>query len=103
MTKGITGVGIAAIVGGVSYFLSLGFALPAGTEGLKYFAVLGAISGFGVGSILAGRAKAYGMFWLGLFAVLNLLLGGAAAVAYMVMTGLGMVTGAEAFAGLAFL
>jgi hypothetical protein len=103
MSKGITGVSVAAVIGGIGYFLSLGFSLPAGTDSLKYFAVLGAISGFGVGSILAERAKAYGALALGLFTAINLLVGGAAAGFYMVMTGLGIIVGTGTFVGLAFL
>jgi hypothetical protein len=99
----ITGIAISSFVGGVSYFISMGFTLPPGGEGLKYLATFGAISGFGIGSVLTKRAKSYPLFRLGLASFINLLVGGAAAITYMIMIAVGAIAGALLFAVLAFL
>ena len=94
----VTGVAISAFVGGVSYFISLGFTFPPGGGGLKYLATFGAISGFGIGSVLTKRAKSYPLFRLGLASVINLFVGGAAAITYMIMIARGAIAGPMLFA-----
>jgi hypothetical protein len=101
--KEFAAVTLSAFVGGVSYFLTLGFVLPPGAEGFKFFATLGAISGFGLGSVLARRAKSYGLLALGFLGVLNLVVGFAAALGYMLMTALGVISGPYIFFALASL
>jgi hypothetical protein len=90
--KKVAGVTIAGAVGAVGYFLSLGFMLPPGAEGFKFFATFAVISGFAVGSIVAKRAKSYSSLKVGSFVIVNLAVGFSTAVGYMLL----MATGANA-------
>jgi hypothetical protein len=101
--KSAIGIALSAFVGGVSYFLSLGFVLPPGAEGFRFFATFGAISGFGVGSALASRLKAFSLIGLGLLIAANLLVGWLAAVTFMLMVSTGSIAGLSFFAFLSFL
>jgi hypothetical protein len=91
------------LVGAVGYFLGLGFVLPTGAEGFRLFATFGAIAGFGVGGLVAKRAKNFNLPSLIWISILNLLIGFASALGYMVMISLGIVAGVWPFIGLACL
>ena len=91
--KGALGVALSAIAGWVSYFLSLGFVLPPGAEGFHFFAMFGAISGFGVGSVVASRVKGLGLVQLAILMAVNLFVGSGAALIYMSLVSMGMIAG----------
>jgi hypothetical protein len=87
--KGALGVALSAIAGWVSYFLSLGFVLRPGAEGFHFFAMFGAISGFGVGSVVASRVKGLGLVQLAILMAVNLFVGSGAALIYMSLVSMG--------------
>jgi hypothetical protein len=89
----VAGVTLSAVVGGISYFLSLGFDLPPGEDGFRFFATFGGIAGFGVGSIIAKRIENYKLYQIAAGAVIDLIIGSGAAVAYMLLLATGASPG----------
>jgi hypothetical protein len=85
--KAIKGVAISSVVGGVSYFLSLGFILPPGADWFRFLATFGAIAGFGVGNVVAERAANLSLIVLGLLIFGDLAVGCTTAVLYMLIVG----------------
>jgi hypothetical protein len=91
--KEVAGITIAAFVGGISYFLGLGFQIPPGGEGFRFFATFGGIAGFGVGSVLAKRIASYRILQLGILTFVIMLAGSAAALSYMLLIATGAAPG----------
>jgi hypothetical protein len=89
----IAGMGVAAFVGGVSYFLSLGFSIPPGGDAFRFFATFGAIAGFSVGSVLEKRLGSFHLFRIFLVVTVALIVGYSAALTYILMTGMNTEAG----------
>jgi hypothetical protein len=99
----VAGTAISGVVGAVAYFLSLGFPLPPGTEGFKFFAVFGVVCGLAVGNVVAKRGKSYAPIKFGLLVIADLVIGFIAALVYMLLIGTGVNAGATLFVILAML
>jgi hypothetical protein len=89
----VAGITIAAFVGGISYFLGIGFQIPPGVEGFRFFATIGGIAGFSVGSVIAKRIASFRIFLLGTLTFAILLVGSAAALTYMLLIATGAAPG----------
>jgi hypothetical protein len=87
--KQAAGLTLAGFVGGVSYFLGLGFEIPNGCDGFRFFATFGAIAGFGIGGVFGKRAAGYKIKTLGFTILAVLIVGFAAALLYMLILEVG--------------
>ncbi|EIM26670.1 hypothetical protein [Microvirga lotononidis] len=79
------GTAITAFVGGVSFFVSLVFKIPPGLESFRFFAAFAAMAGYGVGRVLAKRAAGYSLGTLIGIMLVDLAIGSAAALTYVIL------------------
>lgn len=76
---------LVAFAGGVGFLVSLAFKIPPGLEGFRFIALFAAMVGCGIGHVLAKRAASYSFGSFVGIMLLDLIIGSAAAIAYLIL------------------
>jgi peptidoglycan/LPS O-acetylase OafA/YrhL len=95
LTSSLSAFGWVAFVSVISYTLASGFTIPAEMSHFKFYALLGALVGFGIVNIFFARSTRQGWILLG-----SLVLGAASAAYYSFLLQTGATPGSFLYFGL---